>query len=63
MLSLCSWRFNHTSTDIGKLCLSTILLMLQSLNATTANNKSCSQVYRGTVYDMIIIRSFGKSSV
>lgn len=31
MLSICSWRFNHMSTDIGKLCLSTILVMLQEL--------------------------------
>ena len=31
MLSICSWRFSHMATDIGKLCLSTILVMLQEL--------------------------------
>jgi len=32
MLSICSWRFNHMSTDVGKLCLSTILVIcLQEL--------------------------------
>jgi len=30
MLSIWAWRFNHTSTDFGKL----------------VNNKPCSQVYR-----------------
>lgn len=29
MLSICSWRFDHVSTDIGKLRLSSILALLQ----------------------------------
>jgi hypothetical protein len=31
MLSICAWRFNHTSTDFGKLCLSTLFVMLPEL--------------------------------
>ena len=31
MINIGAWRFNHTSTDFGKLCLSTLLVMLPEL--------------------------------
>jgi len=31
MISICTRRFIHTSTDFGKLCLSTLLVMLPEL--------------------------------
>jgi hypothetical protein len=57
MLSICSWRFNHMSTDIGKLCLSTILVMLQEL--------PMSFILKFTKHSFLptMIRSFERSSV
>ena len=57
MLSICSWRFNHMSTDIGKLCLSTILVMLQELPMSFISSLP------NTVLCLKMVRSFERSSV
>jgi hypothetical protein len=48
MISICAVCFNHTSTDIGKLCLST-----PSRTATRVANELYSQALLKTVFHIV----------
>jgi len=52
MISICAWRFNHTSTDLGKLCLSPLLVMLPELPMNSILKRSERQSFRlyGTLF-------------
>jgi hypothetical protein len=57
MISICVWRFNHTSTDFGKLFVDPFR------NATRVANELYSQAFINDNLSHCMVRSFRRGSV